>query len=104
MWAGGESEVVQMEGNSCGQDEGWGELQWEGLTPPTQASMTPAWVSPHPHTLSSQVAKKGCRHLVCSSGEPTSFYFMRVLRAGLGEEEPAGAAVDVQGLASFFFF
>lgn len=77
-----------------GLGEGRGVLGWagKGLTPSHTGSMTSAWVSPQPHSFSSQVAKKGCRHLVCSSGDPQGG------SSGLhwGEEELAGAVVNVQ--------
>lgn len=66
------------------QDEGQGVLEWagEGLTPSHTGSMTSAWVSPQPHSFFPQVAKKGCRHLVCSSGEPWGWVLRAECRGG----------------------
>lgn len=68
-----------------GQDEGRGVLGWagEGLTPSHTSSMTSGWLSPQPPSFSSQMAKKGCRHLVCSSGDPQG-WVLRTVGVGGG--------------------
>lgn len=90
-----EVRVCGQEGRSEAVLEGgrMGVLEREGVRDPC----------PQPHPFSSQAAKKGCRHLVCSSGDPTPFYSGGSPGLGVGEEALAGAATDIQGSASFLF-
>lgn len=58
----------------CGQDRGRG--MWMER-PATSHKGLHDWSDPQLHLFSLQMAMKGCRHLVCSSGDPIPLCFTR---------------------------